>query len=325
MKKLENIGFYTLEDSRAKHVNKHTPLWRCELILTDKCNFNCPYCRGIIDEHKGTLAYEQARSVVELWANEGLKNIRFSGGEPAYWKGLMDLVKYTKSRGVERIAVSTNGSADRDFYRELIGVGVNDFSISLDACCSETGDKMAGGKKGSWEKVVDNIRYLSKLTYVTVGVVLTEDNIAEFQETVRFASEDLGVSDIRIISSAQWNETLTQGLGIPQEILDKHQILKYRVKNIEENRHVRGITENDNHQCPLALDDMAVLNGQHFPCIIYMREQGGAIGRVDNNVRNVREKWVKEHNTFEDKICRENCLDVCVDYNNRVKQLQKDV
>lgn len=319
---LERIGFYTLEDKRAKHVNKHTPLWRCELILTDKCNFRCPYCRGIVDEHKGTMVYEQARSVVELWTNQGLKNIRFSGGEPVYWKGLLDLVKYTKSRGVERIAISTNGSADLDFYKKLYEAGINDFSISLDACCAETGDKMAGGKKGVWEKLTGNIREISKLTYVTVGVVLTEDNIGEFHEIVEFASNDLGVSDIRIISSAQWNKALDEGLGISKEILDKHPILKYRVANIEENRHVRGITETDNHQCPLALDDMAVLNGYHFPCIIYMREQGDPIGKLGVTVRDDREAWYMKHNTFRDPICKKNCLDVCVDYNNRVRLLQ---
>jgi len=321
MLKLEDIGFYTLLDSRAKNVNKHTPLWRCELILTDKCNFNCPYCRGIVNEHKGSMTYENARSIVELWANEGLKNIRFSGGEPVYWKGLVDLVKYTKSVGVERIAISTNGSANFEFYEELYKAGVNDFSISLDACCAETGDTMAGNKKGVWNKLTDNIRKLSKLTYVTVGVVLTKENINEFHEIVEFASNDLGVSDIRIISAAQWNKDINDSLDIPEEILNKHPILKYRVENLVENRHVRGITENDNHKCPLVLDDMAVLNNYHFPCIIYLREQGDPIGKLTTNVRNDRENWYKNHNTFTDSICRTNCLDVCVDYNNRVEKL----
>ena len=36
---------------------------------------------------------------------------------------------------------------------------------------------MAGGINGSWAKVVENIEAISKLTYVTVGVVLTPENI----------------------------------------------------------------------------------------------------------------------------------------------------
>ena len=207
--KLDDIGFYTLEDQRARKSCKNSPLWRCELILTSACNFACPYCRGIEKEHCGSLSYESAKQVVDLWCRNGLKNIRFSGGEPTLWKHLPKLVEHTKSLGVKRIAVSTNGSASLEYYKMLIDNGVDDFSISLDACCSETGDHMAGDKSGSWRKVVENIRELSKLVYTTVGVVLTENNIEEFYDIVVFAY-NLGVADIRVISSAQWNEKLLQ-------------------------------------------------------------------------------------------------------------------
>jgi molybdenum cofactor biosynthesis enzyme MoaA len=320
--KLEDIGFYTLTDVRASSSSHTSPLHRCELILTSACNFKCPYCRGIQDEHCGSMKYEEAIRIVDIWCNNGLKNIRFSGGEPTLWKKLPELVKHTKARNVERIAISTNGSADLEYYKNLIELGVNDFSISLDSCCQENGDKMAGGKKGAWQKVVDNIRELSKLTYVTVGVVLTEDNICEFKDIVRFAHYDLGVSDIRIISSAQWNKNVG-AFDFEDEIITKHPILKYRAKNVENGLHVRGITENDNHRCPLTLDDMAVLNSEHYPCIIYLREQGKSLGRIDSNVREVRKNFAENHNTYEDPICRKNCLDVCVSYNNRHKELHE--
>ena len=47
---------------------------------------------------------------------------------------------------VKRIAISTNGSAPMKCYTRLIEAGVNDFSISLDACCASTGDAIAGVK-----------------------------------------------------------------------------------------------------------------------------------------------------------------------------------
>ena len=123
--KLEDIGFYTLTDNRAKHTSVHSDLQRCELILTDVCNFKCPYCRGIRDDYKGALTLDQAKRIVELWTDNRLKNIRFSGGEPTMWDPLADLVAYTKSRGVERIALSTNGSADLVYYIKLHELGVS--------------------------------------------------------------------------------------------------------------------------------------------------------------------------------------------------------
>ena len=108
-------------------------------------------------------------------------------------------------------------------------------------------------------------------------------------------------------------------MEFPEEILKKCSIFKYRINNLNTGRHVRGLNEKDNNRCPLALDDMAVLNGQHFPCIIYLREQGKPIGSLDENVREQREIWVNTHDTHLDPICRANCLDVCVDFNNKHK------
>ena len=75
--KLENIGFYTLEDKRAKNVSIYTDLWRCELILTDFCNFKCPYCRGVDKENKKSLSWEEVKFVIDMWGRNNLKNIRF--------------------------------------------------------------------------------------------------------------------------------------------------------------------------------------------------------------------------------------------------------
>ena len=46
--KLEDIGFYTLSDERAANASEKSDLWRCEILLTDKCNFNCIYCNNIL-------------------------------------------------------------------------------------------------------------------------------------------------------------------------------------------------------------------------------------------------------------------------------------
>src|SRR3972149_6727777 len=314
--RLEDIGFYTLSDERAQTSSIYTPLWRCELILGARCNFRCPYCRHIGGRD---LAQSKAEDIVRLWANQGLKNIRFSGGEPTLQPGLTNLVKLSKELDIERIAISTNGSADYELYQSLIDEGANDLSISLDACCAEDGDKMAGGKKGAWNKVVDNIRQLSKLTYVTVGVVLTSQNIHIVNEVIQFA-HNLGVSDIRIMPAAQEGNIL-QSVYVDQLLLDSHPILKYPIQNMEAGKVVRGLSPADPNRCPLVLDDMAVVGAEHYPCIIYMRERGNPIGRIGPNMRTEREAWARKHNTHLDPICSKNCLDVCIEFNKKKLQL----
>ena len=80
---------------------------------------------------------------------------------------------------------------------------------------------------------------------------------------------------------------------------------------------VRGLNENDSTKCGLVLDDIAVNHNKHYPCIIYMREGGKPIGTVGEKMRQERKDWYNTHNTHTDNICRENCLDVCRDYNNK--------
>jgi len=315
MTKLEDIGFYTLSDERCEDLSDTSSMQRCEMILTERCNFNCAYCRGLRDDCQGDMPLKTAITTLEQWCDQGLKNVRFSGGEPLLYPYLEALVMYAKSRGVQRIAVSSNGSLTQDKYYRLWYLGVNDFSISLDACCASECGKMAG-VNGKFKRIEENIRKLSEKTYVTVGVVLTDDNAQNLGKIVKFAY-DLDVSDIRIIPAAQ-NGTMIKGVeAIPQHILDVYPILAYRVKNILEGKPVRSIQEYDSHTCYLPIDDSVVAGNFHFPCVIYMREQGEPIGEIGPDMRSERIMWSLTHNTFEDPICQKNCLDVCVDHNNK--------
>jgi len=256
-----------------------------------------------------------------LWIADGLKNVRFSGGEPTLHPLLSNLVAHCLAGGVERIAVSSNGASGMRLYELLVKAGVNDFSISLDACCAQVGEKMSG--RGSWGAVVDTIRELSKITYVSVGMVFTDANVDQCLESVLFA-DSLGVSDIRVIPSAQYNHALVRLSELPAAILAKYPILRYRVENITEGHHVRGMDENSPKKCSLVLDDSVIAGGNHYPCVIYMREGGKPIGEVGSNMREERAAWREIHSPKDDPICSEMCLDICMAYNRKVETLSQD-
>lgn len=315
---LDKIGFYTLSEERAKNASSTSPMMRCEMILTNKCNFHCPYCRGLSGDANRVLSEKEILGSLCYWLKDNLKNIRFSGGEPLLHKNLAGAVSFCSICGVEHIAVSSNGSLPTEKYDTLLDVGVNDFSISLDACCSADGDMMAG-VAGKWERVIENIKYLSTKAYVTVGIVVTNENIGRVCDTILFA-HDLGVADIRVIPAAQFTRQNTKSLeNIPEDVLNAHPILKYRVNRALLGHSVRGISKTDSHRCYLVLDDSVIAGGNHYPCVIYMREMGAPIGKVGNNMRVERAIWSAVHNSYEDAICRNNCLDVCIDYNNTYK------
>ena len=323
--KLEDIGFYTLSDARALNTSPTSQMKRCEMIINEYCNFKCPYCRGLAsqvfdDRRRKELTLEEVKRNIDLWCiGEPLENIRFSGGEPTFHRNIVDIVAYAKAKGIKRIAISTNGSNKPDLYRRLLDAGCNDFSISLDAADCVTGDIMAGNIFGAWSKVVENIKWISKETYVTVGVVLEPENVPRFIDIVSYAS-DLGVADIRVIPSAQWDKPLTELTKISSDLLDKHPILKYRVENFIAGRRIRGLSANNVKSCPLVLDDSVIAGNDHYPCVIYMREQGSPIGKVSDDMREQRVAWFNQTDTHSDSICKKNCLDVCVDFNTKAQQ-----
>jgi MoaA/NifB/PqqE/SkfB family radical SAM enzyme len=314
--KLEEIGFYTLSEERARQASRTSALWRGEILLTSRCNFKCVYCQTL--RSTDDISEATAKYCIELWLADGLKNIRFSGGEPTLHAALDNLVKFSRQGGVERIGISTNGSRSLSFYEKLVNSGVDDFSISLDACEPFLADSLAG-VPNQWKRVVANIKELAKITYVSASIVLTEENLPRANEIIHFA-HDLGVADIRIVTPAQDDQPIGR-LEIDAEVLNAHPILKYRVDNFNLRRKVRGIQANDCHRCHLVKDDSVVLGKWHYPCGVYVREGGEAIGALGPEMRQERVVWSESHDTFQDEICRRNCSDMYIDYNNRVEQI----
>ena len=332
MQDLKEIGFYTLSNERAQHASATSQMKRCELIITEHCNFACEYCRGLrpdiySDRITKTMTFDEIAHTIDLWCDEAagpLENIRFSGGEPTLHVDIKAIVAYAKGKGIKRIAISTNGSNRTSLYKELIELGVNDYSISLDACCAEDGDRMAGNRPGVYNRIALNIQELSKLTYVSVGIVLVPETVENTIDIIKAAAK-LGVSDIRVIPAAQWDQPIPQLAQVPQSLLDRYPILKFRVQQFLEGKHVRGMLDTDQRKCAIVLDDSVVAGKYHFPCVIYMREQGDPIGKVRPLMREEREEWFNSHDCRKDPICTKNCLDVCRNYNETYAHFHPEV
>ena len=49
------------------------------------------------------------------------------------------------------------------------------------------------------------------------------------------------------------------------------------------------------------------------------------IGKITDDIRAQRKEYFENHNTFEDDICRENCLDICIFYNNKWRDYHENI
>lgn len=113
------------------------------ISLTDRCNLRCQYCmpaEGIpLINRKEILSYEEIIRIVKSAAQIGVKKIRLTGGEPLLRKGIVHLIKEIKSiRGIEEVAVTTNGLLLDAMLEDLIEAGLDRVNLSLDTLDDQT-------------------------------------------------------------------------------------------------------------------------------------------------------------------------------------------
>jgi MoaA/NifB/PqqE/SkfB family radical SAM enzyme len=306
---IEDIGFFTLSKNRVENIGENLPMWRALLVVTNRCNFQCPYCKK--QNPIADMGFDYTKYVIDLLGITGLKYIQFTGGEPTVNFELPRMVEYCSLKAdIPRISLSTNGSAKLDTYLRLFDLGINDFTISLDAPNSALAKQFIGSDK-YFERIIDNIKRLSALTYVATTIVINEKNINNAVDIIQLA-HDLGAHDIRINSSAQYNKLLSD-INVNDEVLSSHPNLKYRLHNASNKRNIRGNPRA--MHCYMLYDDCVVAGEYHYPCYVYMREGGAPVGKVSPGFRRDRINWLWSHCPQEDPICRKYCLDALVDLN----------
>ena len=318
--KIENIGFDEVTDKRIRNACPNLEWNYCEFAVTSKCNFKCKYCNKFTGEFSKDLSLDDIKKNISVLSENKLKYIHFTGGEPTVRKDLCEIVKWAKLCG-SRVGISTNGSADTDLYRKLVDNGVELLSISLDAN-SENINSVMSGKNNIFDTVVHNITEMAKITKVTIGTVINDNNVNEIEKIILFIS-DLCVNDIRISSATQYNKMLN--IDLPKKLLNKHPILNYRISNFKNDRNMRGTCGTDCKNCWMVVDDISIVGKYHFPCMVYAREKGQPIGVIsDNNtIKKERFDWLKNHDCTKDPICNKFCMDFKIDYNNKFSKINK--
>jgi len=141
------------------------PLRDLRISVTDRCNFRCPYCmpRERYHEHyqflktAERLGFEEVVRLSRLFVALGVRKLRITGGEPLLRPALADLVGDLSSlRGVDDIALTTNGVLLAQHAAELRAAGLQRVTVSLDSLDPAVFARMAGGL-GSPEEVLSGI------------------------------------------------------------------------------------------------------------------------------------------------------------------------
>ncbi|HWU21580.1 MAG TPA: GTP 3',8-cyclase MoaA [Nocardioides sp.] len=112
--------------------------------LTDRCNLRCTYCmpaEGLdwLPSDAQLTDDEVVRLIGVAVRDLGVREVRFTGGEPLVRRGLVDIVRRVRSfdAGVE-MSITTNGLGLDKLAAPLAEAGLNRVNVSLDSVRPDT-------------------------------------------------------------------------------------------------------------------------------------------------------------------------------------------
>lgn len=121
------------------------------LSVTDRCNYRCSYCRpracGAERAGRGELlSFEETERLTRLFAENGVRKVRLTGGEPLVRRDLIALAaRIAALPGIEDLSLSTNGQLLEPLARPLRAAGVQRVNVSLDSLDPATFACITGG------------------------------------------------------------------------------------------------------------------------------------------------------------------------------------
>lgn len=161
------------------------------LEIEPKCNFHCNFCFNKVSFAKNgrdikPLKTIQIINTINDIANNGVKIIKFTGGEPMLRKDIFKLLRHAKKKGLET-RLNTNCSLiNKNSAKRLKGI-VDNLLIPIE-CYNDKEEEKITGFKNALRKKIEAINLLKNagVPIVRAGTVMTKRNIKNFDKITKF-------------------------------------------------------------------------------------------------------------------------------------------
>jgi GTP 3',8-cyclase len=162
---MTDINVHDIRGLRNPLDRRGRALHDLRISVMDRCNFRCPYCMPKEQYHEHyrflksqeRLSFEEIVRLARLFATQGVRKIRLTGGEPLLRANLADLVgDLSAIPEIEDIALTTNGVLLAQHAVDLRANGLHRVTVSLDTLDGEVFTRMSGGFN-ALDQVLDGI------------------------------------------------------------------------------------------------------------------------------------------------------------------------
>ena len=176
---------------------------------TEACNLKCVMCPQSFEEFPETKMIDVglAKRVIDEAAANGTYSVKFTWrGEPGLHKGLVEMVRYCKEKGIPEVQFTTNGTPYNETKaRELVAAGLDRIIFSMDGASAETVETIRVGI--NYARTVDNIKMFHRLRkesggvkpFIRLQMVRMKKNaheVDQFIEQWKDIADDIRISDV---------------------------------------------------------------------------------------------------------------------------------
>ncbi|HNX18095.1 MAG TPA: GTP 3',8-cyclase MoaA [Methanoregula sp.] len=122
------------------------PVTNLRISLTSRCNLSCIYCHAEGEKNpESEMRSDEIIAIMETAAKFGIRNIKFTGGEPLIRPDILDVIRAVP-KGIE-CSITTNGILLSEMAADLKAAGLRRVNVSLDSLNPETYKKITGSDR----------------------------------------------------------------------------------------------------------------------------------------------------------------------------------
>ena len=218
---------------------------KLRVCLTDKCNFECTYCREGGEAGLLTSDYMEKEQLVDLLKKLnlcGFEALRFTGGEPLLRKDWYDIInEVSKQKIYKKITMVTNGSLLllNNNIEKIKEIGFKSVTVSLDSLNEEVFQKIT--KRNNLKIILEGILKLkAEGINVKINSVISKINYNEAFDIIEFCNENkinLKMLDLVGMDSAYWKKEYISLLGIEEKLEEvcEYKYIQYQDEGFSEN------------------------------------------------------------------------------------------
>ncbi len=204
------------------------PLTTYYMYISGGCNLACRHCwiSPTFEKDGGRgecLDFNLYKIAVDEGIPLGLKQIKFTGGEPLLHPDFVKMTDYATERGI-RTWMETNGTLLTSEIASYLKnkTSLNFISVSLDGAIASTNDSFRN-VKGSFDRALRGIEFLVKAGYKPQIIMsLFKENFKEIEAMVKMAiAAGCGSLKFNIIQSSGRGEKLLKD----KKVLSIHDLI----------------------------------------------------------------------------------------------------